>query len=160
MGIYDSLTRATKRGGAATAYDQHAVTAPDVLQGLADGIRPTDDPGWVVASPEKIHAPTTATLEQAEKEELEAIDYKNSVDNGIRLVKARAQKVKDTVRLAIAHRGYQKTVVKAGVAVAGANKGLADVMQNARAALAGMGHSLDHKTETIDHAVEKIKRKY
>lgn len=160
MGLYNSITKATSRSGAATTYDGHSVTAPDVLNGSADGIRPDSNIQWTVDTPTTIHAPTTATLEQAETEELQAIEYSNNVQNGIRLMKARAKKVKDNVKLVVAHRGYLGTVVNATVAIAGANKGLADKMQNARAAFAGMGHSLDQKTQTIDHRVETIKAKF
>jgi hypothetical protein len=160
MGIYDSMTKASSRSGAATRYDGHSVTSTDVLNGSADGIRPDSNIQWTVATPETIHAPTTATIEEAEREELEAIEYGNSVQNGIRMMKARAKKVRDNVKLVLAHRGYQGTVVKATVAIAGANKGLADKLQDARAAFAGMGHSLDQKTQTIDHRVEVIKARY
>lgn len=160
MGLYNSITKATSRNGAATSYDSHNITAPDILNGSSDGITPSTEIQWQVSTPERIATPTLATVEEAEAEELEAINYTNSVQNGIRLMKARAKKVQDNVKLTVAHRNYSKTVVKATVAIAGANKGLADTIQNARAAFAGMGHSLDQKTQTIDHAVEKIKAKY
>jgi len=127
---------------------------------MADGIRPDSNIQWTVDSPEMIATPRTATVEEAEKEELEAIEYSNNVANGVRFMKARAKKVKENVKLAVAHRGYLGTVVKAGVAIAGANKALADKLQDARAAYAGMGHSLDQKTQTIDHKVETIKARF
>ena len=160
MGIYNSMTKATSRGGAATSYDNHSITASDVLNGAADGIRPDSSIQWQVTTPTTIQAPATATLEEAEQEELEAIDYKHAVANGVRVLKARSQKVQENLKLVVAHRGHLKTVAKATLGIAASNKGLADTLQNVRAGFANLGHSLDRKTQSVDHQVEMIKRKY
>ena len=130
------------------------------MDGSADGITPSTDFQWQVSTPSRIAAPTTATVEEAEKEELEALDYTNQVANGVRVMKARAKKVREHVKLVLEHRNYSGVVVKATTTIAGANKGLADKIQDARKALAGMGHSLDNKMQTVDHEVEKIKARY
>lgn len=160
MGIYNSVTKATSRSGAATTYDGHSVTASDVLNVGSGGINPSSTISWEVDTPTLIDKPTKATVEEAEKEELEAIEHQNAVEAGLRVMKARGKKALDNARLVAGHRGYLGKVLKAGIQIAGANRGLAGKMQDARAALAGMGHSLDQKTQSVDHAVEKIKAKY
>lgn len=160
MGLYNSLTKATSRGGAATAYDGHSITASDVLNGAADGLRPDSTINWTVTTPEKISTPTTATLEAAEQEELEAAEFKNAVANGIRVLQARSAKWKESAKLTGAHRNHLKQVAKSTLSIAASNKGLADTLQNVRAGFAQLGHSLDHKTQRVDHQVEMIKAKY
>lgn len=160
MGIFNSLTKASARGGAATNYDNHSVTSVDVLQGGADGIMPSSSINWNPATPTTLKDPTLATIEEAEAEELQAVEHKNSVENGIRFMRARTQKVRQNVKLVMEHRRHLGSVVEATVAIAGSNKKLATKLQDARAAFAGMGHSLDQKTQTIDHRVELIKAKY
>lgn len=160
MGIYNSVTKATSRGGAATNYDNHSVTSADILQVGAGGITPSSNIEWNPETPTLIDKPYKSTVEEAEKEELEAIEHKNAVEAGLRVMKARGQKALDNARLVSGHRGYLGKVLKAGIQIAGANRGLAGKMQDARAAFAGMGHSLEQKTQTIDHKIETIKAKY
>lgn len=159
MGLYNSLTKASSRGETKT-YDGHSITASDVLNGAADGIRPDSNIQWQVQTPTTIHTPTTATIEEAEREELEAIDFENAVQAGIRVMKARSKKVRENAKLVTEHRGHLKTVVKATLGIAAANTGLAKTLQGARAGFAELGHSLDQKTQTIDHKIETIKAKY
>ena len=159
MGLYNSLTKASDRS-AVKHYDAHNTLTDKVLDGSADGITPGTDFEWRVATPTRISAPTTATAEEAEKEELEAIDYSNQVANGVRLMKARAKKVRENAKLVVAHRDYSGVVVKATTTIAGANKALADKIQDARKKLSSLGHGLDNKIQTIDHEVAKIKAKY
>lgn len=159
MGIYNSLSKSSSRGETKT-YDGHSITANDVLNGAADGIRPDSNIQWQVQTPTTIQTPTTATIEEAEREELEAIDFENAVKAGIRVLKARSKKVQQNVQLVTAHRGHLKTVAKATLGIATANAGLANTLQGLRAGFAQLGHSLDQKTQTIDHKVETLKAKY
>jgi len=159
MGLYNSITKASTRGEV-RHYDSHGTITDKVLDGSSDGITPSTDFQWQVNAPTRIATPTTATVEEAEKEELEAIEYGNQVANGVRVMKARAKKVREHVKLVLEHRNYSGVVVKATTTISAANKGLADKIQDARKALAGMGHNLDNKIQTTDHEVEKIKARY
>lgn len=160
MGLYNSITKATERN-AVKHYDSHGTITENVLNSSADGITPDSEIQWQVSSvPSTLKTPETATLEQAEQEELEAEQLKVAVAAGIRVLKARTKKIQETAKLVGQHRKHLGSVAKATFGMAAANTGLANTLQGLRAGYAQLGHSLDDKTQRIDHKVNMIKAKY
>lgn len=160
MGLYNSLTKANPRTEV-RHYDSHSNQTDKILQSSADGITPDSDINWTVSSvPTTIRTPETATVEQAETEELEAEQLKIAVQNGIRVLKARTKKVQETAKLVGHHRKHLSSVAKATFSMAASNVGVAKTLQGLRAGYAQLGHSLDDTTQRIDHKVELIKAKY
>lgn len=160
MGLYDALTKAHERS-AVKKYDSHNNVTETILDSSADGITPESTVEWKVASvPSTIKTPATATLQEAEQEELEAINHQNAVEYGIRVLKARSKKVKQTAKLVAHHRQHLGSVAKSTLSMAASNVGLAKQLQNMRAGYARLGHGLDEKVQTVDHQIAKIRAKY
>lgn len=157
MGVYNSLTKASTRDAAAT-YDSHGVTAADVLK--VGGLNPESEITWNVATPTVLKEANTASIEDAEKEELEALNYRNAVEAGVRVFKARSQKLKDNLKLVVAHRKHLGVAAKTTLGIAATNTGLAKTLQGVRVGFANLGHGLDYATQRADHQVEMIKAKY
>lgn len=160
MGLYNSITKQSERS-AVKHYDTHNTITDQVLDASADGITTSSDIEWKVSSvPTTIRTPETATQEQAEKEELEAVEHANAVQFGIRVLKARTKKIQETAKLVGHQRKHLSSVAKATFSMAASNVGLAKTVQGLRAGYAQLGHGLDDTTQRMDHAVAKIKAKY
>lgn len=148
-------------GGSRVAqYGNHNLSTASVLDAVTDGVTPTSKINWRTDTPTVLDTPVTSNMQEADRAEREAVEYQFAVDQGCRKLKAEGTRQVAHAKLVKAHRKYLGEAAQAHVEIAGANHRLASKLHGLREVYAGLGHSLDRKSETADQNIDLIAQKY